>query len=1506
MIVNFKDIGFDQYNKIETPTLILKTMDDTIISSIGNYFNLKATFKLNDISEFTFSVPAYNNGVPTLNYDRITGNKIINIEPFGDFITSNPETVSDGVDEVKNITAYSLEYVFTTKTFYIPSGTYKFFDPLGSDNDSIINILLENMPGWSIGTVDTKLYGRYRTFESEETNLYQFMINTLQESYNCLFIFDTKKKKVNVIEATTGISNLPIYLSYDNLVKSIRVKELSDEVVTCLSVRGAEPVDISYVNPTGNSKIYNLDYYIANNDLSDDLISKWVNWDSTVEKYRDIFSVLSISMQNQLSKFLLLQASYTTLKGKYDEYENLIQVDLIALEDTVEDEIKVALEAQIEANKALKAEVQSRLQQLGTLYSDSDLIELNELNKVVLNDMENYNSDNTNPTYQSLYKESLTNIVEYIYSIRNVVDEIPITIGDLKILYDELIQGVGSLNEYRLDYLLMYQQKEYIVNICKFDKFFTDNDLEKLSMFFKEESLTEETFVINNYNNVSVNDSSAMLNIDNKAIVNIQGVDIEPVNKFNEIDRENLENLDIDESVIDFVRDEVNDSSKKVLYNFNGGIFNLSYNQDEKNYNITGDVVNISFEYNTDNLHSYEYDENNIGYKTDYFLLNVVLNNANVNGDEQGTINITMQGELFNVLSNKSELGFNIKESTIFISGSVTDYQQRSICDELLAYGIDKLEQLSSPSFEFNIESGNFIFSKQFEPFRKAIELGKSINLGLGNDITIKPIIVEISVDYDNLDDFSLLISSKFRSSSSEFQLVDLLGEATATGSKVDLNKYNYSAYKETGAGSALDSYINNAYDVARQNIINSNNQSVEWNKGGLFLRKSKLTGGFEDEQVGMVNNTIAFTDDSWDSVKLAIGKFNDKNTGDTYGIVAPYIMGTLLAGKNLVIENKKENSEVMQFKVDESGVFLNNASFVLQRDYTGSEDAGKMLIDPRWGLIAGDKDLFINDGTDIIPNFIDENGHIIWDIDSPVPEHASFFIDSRTGKAYFKGDIYAETGYFSEDVVIHGKSIIDGTIEGIKLGDATITGDKIGEGEVSGDNIADESVTNDKVKDLSANKITTGTLKADVMQGNVVSALNLNAGTATINEALISELNASKIVSDTAWITSAMVKNLSAEKITTGSLSTDVLKAYVVDAINANIDNLNANKISSDMLIVNNGYIKNQMIDNLDVSKINAGTISTNKFDVQSDDGGFKVVGNTTQWTDRNNKVRMQAGRDGSGNFNFAVFGTDGTTTYFDETGIKSAGVPDGIINNKMVSDTANISVGKLNISSLFETINNDSTHTLKSSRIVLDETGQSLNVAFNSMITDLDTVANSTQSSIATLRSDFTIEQGAIRAEVAENYYNKGEVDEQSSSLLINAEEIVLSHTQDLVATEDLRGVLNELVIDGSGFGFNFSKIIEDINNIEEKVTRQESYIRLSNGEIIIGKDGEEASPVVAKFTNDTLKFEYDGVTVASFTNEELVSNITRVDVKVSYFDKWDTRRGVNGSLNDVWIGG
>lgn len=232
-----------------------------------------------------------------------------------------------------------------------------------------------------------------------------------------------------------------------------------------------------------------------------------------------------------------------------------------------------------------------------------------------------------------------------------------------------------------------------------------------------------------------------------------------------------------------------------------------------------------------------------------------------------------------------------------------------------------------------------------------------------------------------------------------------------------------------------------------------------------------------------------------------------------------------------------------------------------------------------------------------------------------------------------------------------------------------------------------------------------------------------------------------------------AYAKRLNAAEADIVQLRTTDLSAVngridVLDSNYANIRNLLSGAagigdlqnihLTSDNAVIDTALIREAVMQSVSIADLLAGTISTNKFLIASDDGGIRIQGATQQWSDTNGTVRMQAGRDANGDFTFSLFDRTGKGVLIDATGVKPDAIADGLIVNKMVADNAGIAGSKLDISSVVSAIN-DSSQSIKSSRIWFDEEKQTLNQLYaqiNKNITTIQLAAESASNTANTAR--------------------------------------------------------------------------------------------------------------------------------------------------------------------------
>ena len=1229
MIFDFSAIARDYYGNIEQPVVTLKTPDGSVITTIPAQ-NIRINCRFNDVSEVTFEVPAYNDGELTNGYDEISGLRLVQIGDFGDYILINPEIQNeDSIRETKQCTAYSLEYAFNFKRAefgYQENHTYPLCCPV-DNSESILGFITEAMPDWSIGDVDDDLMGKSKYFDRPNDNWYSFMMNTLQEAYGCIFIFDTKNKRINAISTSRENINLPIYLSYDNLLKSVNVTELSEDIVTVLSGYGADQdVCIREVNPNGTDKIYNLDFFIARGDLPEDLAAKWQLYKEHVNGYTDAYNTAAIARREKEIQLQTAEAKLIALQTQYDsDYTTLLtlKTEILTQATDVDREIIEEQIAELETQLSMKAREIERA-------------------------------------------------------------ELAIDDGEGGGLGPEVEQRKADLDN--------------ITDAVRLTSFFTENELEILSQYFIEDSLTESSIVLSEYGSAVTDDLHSILTSENYPYLTVSNSTIHMSDDISLV--EDIEGLDLDNdmqmSLIAQLQDEQTKSSREMRGGemvFTYSITNSSTGETEP-HELRGNIVSLNFQYNLENLQSYSVSESDYA-KKGYFIITADLVDAYMDDTPYPSMHLAMDGFIDGAPTVGSHtMVVSIANAVYSCTGSVTEFQKQNVLQELYDYTKDQLDKLAEPSYEFKVNSANFLFAEKFEQFKDALKLGYTINLALDqeHDNVLQPILIGVDFDFENEPSLELTFSDKYRESNREFKLADLITDATHTSRSVEANKGSYNLYRDSQAGSQVRKMKDSALDVSKNKIVNAQNQSMEWNQAGIFLRKKDANGDYLPQQIGMVNDAIVFTNDGWDTVEMAIGSFYDPNletstdTGLRYGIAAPAIYGTLLAGENLVIENTVTGLDgqtvLKQFRVDSSGAWLNNSALIFRKD-----NGGSMFLDPAYGFAAGNSQMFTLDGTEIVPSFIDPtDGSIIHDPDYTIelpdgtyyyaPKDTQFYFDIRTGDAYFAGTINAQnviagtlngmaitedslngsalisntvngdkittntlpgskltdlaitdskianstitgskianstiTGGNIANTTITDSNIVRGTITGAAIHDGTITGTKIDDATITGSNIANSTITGTQIASstitesninfstfsngvISGAAIDTSTFVAGSISGSVIdtstftngsiSGSKIDSSTLTnIPYAGIDWANITQADITTAWITSAMVNDLSADKITSGNISADRMSTNVISAINADLS-------SATIMVAH--------IPDLDAAKISSGDISADR----------------------------------------------------------------------------------------------------------------------------------------------------------------------------------------------------------------------------------------------------------------------------------------------------------------------
>lgn len=242
---------------------------------------------------------------------------------------------------------------------------------------------------------------------------------------------------------------------------------------------------------------------------------------------------------------------------------------------------------------------------------------------------------------------------------------------------------------------------------------------------------------------------------------------------------------------------------------------------------------------------------------------------------------------------------------------------------------------------------------------------------------------------------------------------------------------------------------------------------------------------------------------------------------------------------------------------------------------------------------------------------------------------------------------------------------------------------------------IENADITNANIENLKAHQAYIDQLKANKIETVTADIVNLTASKATINEANIAKLQADYAQVSIFNADVANIKTLMFGSATGKSLTTEFANAVVS--------------------VIGNAQIKDAMIDTIAASKITALDLNTTKFKVHSENGMSYWQDNTIIIKDTD-RIRVQIGKDANSDYNMYVWDKAGNLM-FDALGLTEKGVTRKVVRDDVVKDDANINASKLDIETLFNVINNDNTHTLKSNKIYLDNEKQTLNVVMQAI---------------------------------------------------------------------------------------------------------------------------------------------------------------------------------------------
>ncbi|MDU1018276.1 MAG: phage tail spike protein, partial [Clostridium perfringens] len=406
------------------------------------------------------------------------------------------------------------------------------------------------------------------------------------------------------------------------------------------------------------------------------------------------------------------------------------------------------------------------------------------------------------------------------------------------------------------------------------------------------------------------------------------------------------------------------------------------------------------------------------------------------------------------------------------------------------------------------------------------------------------------------------------------------------------------------------------------------------------------------------------------------------------------------------------------------------------------------------------------------------------------------------------------------------------GTLETTKASITELTAlkSKLEQAIIMKADITDLNADNGKIAILESKTASIDNLLSQKASINDLNALNATISEALIKKATIAQLEALETKTNNLIADKANIKDLNVINANINSLKT--YTADIKTLLNGNLssENIQTKGITSDKLVIANGFIKDAMIDSINVNKLNAGVLTTDKFNIRSRDGNLIIKDNTIQIKD-SSKVRVQVGKDDSGDYSLYVWDKLGNLM-FNALGITKDAIKDKIIRNDMVSDDAAIEGKKLNIESVIREVNNGKSN-LKASKIDIDTKGQTLDIAFSNLVTE----NGKNKEEIVSLITKLNVQQGQINASIENSKVLEGKqknLEDNYNRTVVTVDSLKNTVGQQKILIDSATGKITSVEVKANTLEKNLSGLTQTVTDTKKVIENNKTVLESKNAEL------------------------------------------------------------------------
>ena len=961
MAINIK---FDLIGNPEPPTIILANRNGNKLGQLNvDPKSIDLSDKFNNASEFSFTLNKYINGKLTNLWDKVVNFKLVYCKEWDMWFEIKVE-LDEKLDTVKTVfcTQLGQAELSQIKLYGVEINTeddiarddYKISILYNKEDHeaSILHRMLEKAPHYSIAHVDPTIANIQRSFSFDDSSICD-SFQEVGEEIGCLFDYPSNSdnngnilRKVFVYDLwqncndcghrgeftdkcpKCGSTNIKygygedtlIYITADELASDeIELSVNTDEVKNCFKLEAGDDLMTATVrncNPNGTDYIWRLSDSIKE-DMSDELVAKLESYDKLCKYYYnehisdlsvptpsyDIYltdesDVLLTDERNNLLMYERLRERTEDLLGEYNSLVDKYSEDYEGLE-----KISTPITGYHSLMNAYYNTIDMELFLRSVLAPFYDCFLTDESDRNLVDESDNllvYKSTKINKTSSTEQANLLTT---------NALS--PVSVANINTI------SLATLESTVLSMAKVIVKSTYKVTINT-SSMFNDGTTRTWTGNFKVTNYSDEedtaisevvTIVVNDdYKSFIEQKIQKALSKENTEELSITGLFASSYGEFcDDLRMYSLNSLvgfrDTCQACIDILIEQGigNDSSwADISENTNDNLYEKLY---VPYYNKLVAIEN-----------EIKIREDEISYITGLYDMDGKLIAKGLQ-----TLIEELRKEIHDALDFEKYLGTKLwlefccyrREDKFsnenYISDGLNNAELFKKASEFYEVAENEIYKSSELQHSISTTLNNLLSIPKFKPIVKSFKTGNWVRVQIDDKI-YKLRLLEYNIDFGNFDNIPVEFSDVTKVKNGVTDVQSILSQASSIASS-----YGY-VQRQANQGEKSNAVLNDWFDsglsTTNTKIVSANNQNQVWDKNGILCRQyDPITETYGDEQLKIVNSTIAITDDNWKSTKTAIGKYYytdpvTKEISSTYGVNGETIVGKLLVGERLDITN--------------------------------------------------------------------------------------------------------------------------------------------------------------------------------------------------------------------------------------------------------------------------------------------------------------------------------------------------------------------------------------------------------------------------------------------------------------------------------------------------------------------------------------------------------------------------------------------------------------------------